>query len=120
MLLITVKARAKNIHVDRNLGRADADAESVDDTTDNEHGNVLRSTDNDTSNNPDDGSDLDSNLAAETICEVARAESSEPAAASHRGSDATLDVGLGSYTFAVVAEAALIEVAFVRLGSDDS
>ncbi|KAH0356612.1 hypothetical protein KCU81_g274, partial [Aureobasidium melanogenum] len=57
--------------VDRNLGGADANTEAVDYTTDDEHGDVLRSADDDAANNPDDGSDLDCDLA------YARQEQSE-------------------------------------------
>jgi hypothetical protein len=50
-------------NVDRNLGRADANTEAVDYTADDEHGDVLRGADDDASNDPNDGSDLDCDLA---------------------------------------------------------
>jgi hypothetical protein len=57
-------ARQWNLgEIDRNLGRADADTEAIYNTTDDEHGDILRSADDDTSNDPDDGSDLDGDLA---------------------------------------------------------
>jgi len=49
--------------VDRNLSGADANTEAVDHTTDDEHGDVLRSANDDASDDPDDGSDLDCDLA---------------------------------------------------------
>jgi len=52
------------------LSRADADAEAVDDTADDKHGDVLRGTDDDTSNDPGDGTDLDSDLACEVRLSV--------------------------------------------------
>lgn len=39
-------------NVDRNLSRADTDGETVDDTADNQHGNVLSGTDKDRTNAP--------------------------------------------------------------------
>lgn len=39
--------------VDRYLRRADANADAVDNATDDEHGNVLGGTDDDTANHPD-------------------------------------------------------------------
>jgi hypothetical protein len=50
-------------NVDRNLGRADANTEAVDYTTNDEHGDVLRGTDDDASDDPNDGSNLDCDLA---------------------------------------------------------
>lgn len=56
--------------VDRNLGRADADTEAVDYTADNEHGNVLRGGDDNASNDPNDSSDLNCDLACEVRTKV--------------------------------------------------
>jgi hypothetical protein len=49
--------------VDWNLSRADANTEAVDYTADDEHGNVLRGADDDASDDPNDGSNLDCDLA---------------------------------------------------------
>jgi hypothetical protein len=49
--------------IDRDLGRADADTEAVDNTANDEHGDVLRGADDDASNDPDNGSDLIGGLA---------------------------------------------------------
>lgn len=56
--------------IDGDLSRADTDTEAVDHTTDDEHGNVLRGGDDDASNDPDDSSDLDSDLACEIRTQV--------------------------------------------------
>jgi hypothetical protein len=50
-------------NVDWNLSRTDTDTEAINHTANDEHGNVLRGADDDASNDPDDGSDLDCNLA---------------------------------------------------------
>lgn len=118
------------------MSRADADTEAVDDTTDDEHGNVLRGADNNATNNPDDSSGLDGSLACkcehrlesnrmsqfselilttEAIREVARAKSSKPGTSGHSGSDATLDVGSGTEALASSIETLLVEVALVWL-----
>ena len=52
------------------MSRADADAEAVDDTANDEHGDVLRGTDDDASNDPGDGTDLDGDLAYEVRTSV--------------------------------------------------
>lgn len=50
--------------VDRDLSRAYTDAEAVDDATDDQHWDVLRSRHNDAANDPDDGADSVWSLAA--------------------------------------------------------
>jgi len=69
--------------VDRHLCRANADTESVDDTADDKHGNVLRGTNDDASNHPDDGTDLNCHLAAKAIRKVSRAKSGKPRTSRH-------------------------------------
>jgi hypothetical protein len=56
--------------VDRDLGRADADTEAIDYTADDEHGNVLRGGDDNASNDPNDGSNLNGDLACEVRTKV--------------------------------------------------
>ena len=58
--------------VDGNLGTADADSQPVDDTANDQHANVLRGTDDDRPNAPDDTANLDGRLSAQDIGEVAR------------------------------------------------
>lgn len=56
--------------IDRNLGRADADTEAIDYAADDKHGNVLRGADDNASNDPNDGSDLNCDLACEARTKV--------------------------------------------------
>lgn len=51
--------------IDGDLSRADTDTEAVDDATNDKHGNVLRGADDDASDDPDDGSNLDGGLTCE-------------------------------------------------------
>ena len=100
--------------VDRDLGRADAYAEAVDDATDDEHGDVLRRRDDDAPDDPDDGAEHDGLLAAECIGDVTRAERGEPGATGHRGGDPALNIGAR----ALALDGSLVEVAEIVLGSD--
>jgi hypothetical protein len=71
-------AEKKYTYVDGNLSRADAYSETVDDTSDSQHGNVLGSADEDGTNAPDDGADLDGPLSSKDIREVTRDQRSQP------------------------------------------
>jgi len=62
--------RETSREIDRDLCRADPDTEAVDNTTDDKHGNVLRGADNDASDNPDNGSTLNDDLACEVRPQV--------------------------------------------------
>jgi hypothetical protein len=111
----TLGWRGKLRNIYWNLSGADTDSETVDDAAHDEHGDVLRSGHNDTSNDPDDGANHDRLLATEEIGNVPGAESSEPGATSHCGSDTTLNFGLGTGTWRI----ALREVAFVGICTDN-
>lgn len=100
--------------VDRDLRRADTNAEAVDDATDDEHGDVLRRSGDNRANDPDDCTEHDSLLAAEAVRDEARAERGEPGAAGHRGGDAALDIRAR----ALARNRALVEVVEVVFGGD--
>ena len=51
----------------RHLSRADSDGETVDEPSHNEHTDILRCANDDGSNTPDDGANLDGALSAENI-----------------------------------------------------
>lgn len=100
--------------VDRDLRRADTNAEAVDDATDDEHGDVLRCSSDNRANDPDDCTEHDGLLAAEAVRDEARAERGEPGAAGHRGGDAALDIGART----LARNRALVEVVEVVFGGD--
>ena len=123
--------------VNRNLGRTDADAEAVNDTADNEHANILRSTNDRRTNDPirmshaavadaglsglpDDRSDHDRPLSSKPVRDVSRDQSTQPGASGHGGSDPSLHAGLGAHTLSDVGRSwTLVEVAFVLPSSDN-
>jgi hypothetical protein len=109
-----LRRRRKLRNVDRNLSGADANAETVDDATDDEHGDVLRCGRDDGADNPDDSADHDGFLTTQDVGDVTRAERSEPRAAGHRRGDAALDIG----SRALARDIALVEVAEVVLGGN--
>jgi hypothetical protein len=69
--------------VDRNLSRADTNAEAVDDATDDKHGDVLRGSRDGRANDPDHSADHDGFLATKEVRDVTRAERCEPGAGGH-------------------------------------
>lgn len=64
---------------------------------------------------PDDGTDHDGLLTSEDIREVARNQGSQPGAAGHGSSNATLDVALRTLAWFI----ALVEIALVGIGAND-
>ena len=67
--------RRKLSDINGDLGGADADGETVDEATDDEHTDVLGSTRDDGTYDPDGTANLDSTAATKLICEIARNES---------------------------------------------
>jgi hypothetical protein len=100
--------------VDRNLSRADTNAETIDDATDDEHGDVLGSSRDGRANDPDHSADHDGFLATKDVRNVTRAERCEPGAGGHRRGDAALNIGARALTRHI----SLVEVAEVVLGGD--
>jgi hypothetical protein len=100
--------------VDRDLSRADTNAEPVDDATDDKHGDVLRGSRDGRANDPDHSADHDSFLATKDVRDVTRAERCEPGAGGHRRGDAALNIGARALTRHV----SLVEVAEVVLGGN--
>lgn len=108
--------------VDWHLCRANTDTKPVDDSTHDQHGNVLCRADDNTAYHPDNSADLDSALAAETVRDDTTDQTGKPRATSHGGGDASLHICSGSGTSQVVVGwsiGTLVEVAEVRLGGDD-
>lgn len=73
-------------------------------------------------NLPDNRPNLDRSLPAKHIRQETRDQGTEPGATSHGGSDATLDIGMGTSTvhFTIfILDVALVEVAEVGFRADD-
>jgi hypothetical protein len=69
--------------VDRNLGGADTDRETVDEAAPNEHADVLRGAGDDGTDDPDSTADLDSPTTTEFVCEITRDKSTDERATRH-------------------------------------
>lgn len=105
--------------VDRHLRRLNANREAVDDSAGDEHADVLRSTNNHRADDPEDTAEHDGFLATKNVGDVAGSDSAKPGTSRHSCRDATL--GRRSRTTArAIRDASLIEVAEVRLSTDDS
>lgn len=100
--------------IDRDLRRADTNTETVDNATNDEHGDVLRRSGDNRANDPDDCTEHDGFLATKAVRDEARAERGEPGAASHRGGDAALDIRARAFAW----DRALVEVVEVVFGGD--
>jgi len=110
----TLGRRRQFRDVDRDLGRADSDAEAVDDATNDEHGDVLRGGHDNAADYPDDGAEHDGFLAAEGVGDVTRAERGEPGSTRHGGSDSALNIRARAVAFT----RALIKVTAVVFGGN--
>jgi hypothetical protein len=73
------------------LGGADTDGQTVDESADDEHGNVLRSTNQDRGEAPDHGTDLDGSLAAKDVRGESGKQSADKRCARHGCRDTTLN-----------------------------
>ena len=83
-------------HIHGDLSGADSDTEAVDEATSNEHADVLRSTDDDRADTPDDCTNLNGALAAKDIRKEATGDRTAERPARHGSSDATLHAGFGT------------------------
>lgn len=87
----------------------ETDGDTVDDTADNEHGSVDRSTLDDGTNDPDAGGEHDGALARDLVTEGTGEKGSEEGTGGHGGDDTTLEGRRG-----------VVEVVLVAVGSDDT
>jgi hypothetical protein len=114
--------RRKFRDVDGDLSRADTNGNTVDETSDDKHANILSSAGDNGANDPDNAAHLDGGFAAKLIREEARDKSTNERATRHGSGDTALDVGLRAGACVVVVEArpmgALIEVTSILLRSD--
>ena len=69
------------------------DTETVDEAANDEHSDVLRSTDDDRADTPDDCADLDCALASKDIAQESGGESANKRATGHSRSDTALHIG---------------------------
>lgn len=104
-----------NVH--RDLCRLDADAETVDDATNDQHGNVLRGADDGRADDPNHTADHDCLSSSQHVRQVPGNQGTKPRSSSHGGGDATLDARSGTLAFSFWGDLALVEVAFVRLSA---
>ncbi len=115
--------RSQLCNIYRNLCTAEADACTIDKTPNNEHGDVLRGADNDRTDTPNDGADLNSAIATESVGEETGDEGTQKRTTGHGCGDTSLDVGFGARAFGIIVErravGTLVEVATVLGGSDD-
>ena len=78
--------------IDWNLCRANADRKTVDNTANDQHGNAIRSTDEDGADTPDHGTDLDSSLPSQDVRDETRDQCTKPRTTRHGSGDSSLDV----------------------------
>jgi len=64
--------------IDGDLRRADADSQTIDDTANNQHADVLRGTNKDGTNAPDHTADLNGPLSSQNIRQVTRDQGTKP------------------------------------------
>lgn len=79
--------------VDGHLSGAETDAHAVEDTADDEHGNVLDSASEDGADNPEDASEEDGVTTTEAVRDDTGEERGEERTTSHGSGDTTLDIG---------------------------
>jgi hypothetical protein len=115
----TLGGRSQLGDVDGDLGGADTDRDTVDEATGNQHADVLCSTRDDGTNDPDGTTDLDGATTTELVGEIARDEGTDEGATGHGSSDAALNIGRGTGAGFLRAErgaiGTLVEVAAVLL-----
>ena len=87
----TLTGRCQFGDVNRDLGGANTHGQTVDESTNDEHGDVLGRTDEDGADTPDDGTRLDGSLATKNVREEAGKQGANEGSARHGGSDATLN-----------------------------
>jgi hypothetical protein len=87
----TLTGRCQFGDVNGDLGGANTHGQAVDESTNDEHGDVLGRTDEDGADTPDDGTRLDGSLATKNVREEAGKQGANEGSARHGGSDATLN-----------------------------
>jgi hypothetical protein len=73
------------------LSRANANAQAIDESANDEHSDVLRSANNNRTNAPNDGANLDGPFTAKDVGQESRSQCAEEGATRHGRSDTALD-----------------------------
>lgn len=92
----TLRRRSELSDIDRDLGRADTNRETVDEAACNQHADVLRCTGDDGADDPDRAADLNGAATAELVGQITRCEGANEGATGHRSGNPTLHIGLGT------------------------
>jgi len=100
-------------YIDGDLRWADSDAQTVDNATNNEHGNILRRRDDNTSNAPDNCADHNRFLSPQEVGDKTRDESAKPTTTSHGRGDTALNARIRTRTWSIRIQASLIKVATI-------
>lgn len=87
--------------VDGNLRAANTNTETVDESTDDEHGDILGSARDNGTDDPDEAADLDSATTTKLVSQVTGQEGSDEGTTRHGGCDTALNIRLGTRTFLI-------------------